>query len=177
MSKKAIKPLLESWRSQQKEVYIETQFGSFFLTLFVWADDHIILATSMADFYDMVCDLTAALSSLGLHWKTNRLEIMINPWARDHAAMVEESPGLSSHLSEYGLYDFTFKGVSLLEVLGVHCDCSGSVAAVVCHRLAKGDIHFNVRARQLCRQRVSISLRAQRYYQTVAKTVLWGSGG
>lgn len=68
--------------------------------------------------------------------------------------------------------DFPIASETIL--LGVAVDSCGSAAAIVAHRLAAAERHWQARRAQLCHRRAPLRAHVVRWYLTVAKTALWG---
>ena len=71
---------------------------------------------------------------------------------------------------------FVFKRVDLLVCLGVALDRHGSTSASLSERLAAAIKHWHARP-ELRARSIAPRKRMQRFYDTVMRTLLWGSGG
>ena len=72
-------------------ILFETPYGSARIVLLVWADDLIILAPTVEQFYEIICDLTLAFMALDLRWKLSKLEVLANEQARELQGVLDTS--------------------------------------------------------------------------------------
>ena len=103
-------------------------------------------------------------------WKTAESQFIVNEWVVLAEKIVEgELPKMYTGglevLRSQSLIDF---GVLVLP--------DGESDPVVSHRISAGSKHWGARRKQLRNRSSPLELRLWRYYCTVMKTIVWGSG-
>eukprot|EP00933_Yihiella_yeosuensis_P028749 TRINITY_DN2257_c0_g1_i1.p1 TRINITY_DN2257_c0_g1~~TRINITY_DN2257_c0_g1_i1.p1 ORF type:complete len:740 (-),score=46.39 TRINITY_DN2257_c0_g1_i1:86-2305(-) len=137
----------------------------------VWADDVYLLSTSWEMSRKMLTELTAALHRKHLKWKPSSLQILANP-----ATM--SLPGYAATLDlNVDGFSYSWQVVDTLIALGIALDYRGSTETSMTHRITLARQHFRDRRSQFLVKHVALRLRAQRFYATVCRTLLWGAGG
>ena len=89
--------------------------------------DLIILAKREVEFYLIVCDLTLTLTSLDLKWNLLKLEVLSNHWGRTTVGCLDSIMDINIPLASDGLYEDQSTGGETMTVLGVACDCGGTL--------------------------------------------------
>ena len=160
--------LIEKWRNESKGLKIWDCFCEF--TLVVWADHLHVFAHSLNHLQDQIYDVIEWLDSLKLTAKPSSLQVLMNK----HAKPKGEPQTLRTR--NLGTSD-TFQLVDKLLVLGIMVDDVGSSACAFEQRLAAGQALWHANRRWLYNQKVLLAKRMFKFYFTIARSILWGSGG
>ena len=162
------------------------RFGDALLLVLCWADDFTLVASSIPQLRTMLVELAKEMYEHGIQFKESKCNWFANTaaWEKldtstfsmrvDIDAKLGAKVGWSSPISHVGVH---FKPVLSLEVLGACLTPEADAEKSITFALSRGHGHWIMQRKQLCRRRVKLSARIQRYYKTVGLTVLHGLEG
>ncbi|CAE8629740.1 unnamed protein product [Polarella glacialis] len=159
----ALAPVLELWDNAGFGFYLSEL--EITVTHVIWADNVYVIGTSKQMIVDMLAMASMAMRPWGLFWKPSSLSCLANAKAQSMDGRSEmQVPSLDPSTPV-----LTCPVVAELLVLGVCLDRAGNSQCSVRHRLAA--------ASQLCCRSAPLRSRIERFYCTVVRTLLYGSGG
>ena len=162
-----LRDLVSSWQDRG----LVFQAGGACLNLLLWADDGVMFASSREDLQTKFEELVSTLESAFLGLKPN------DPGKRDNLAWMTSNASFSPDVpivSSNGVY--SAPKTDHFVHLGSYIDSMNDVKASVSHRIREAWKHWHSRKEQLCRRRVPLRSRIQRWYQTIGKTLCYGMG-
>jgi hypothetical protein len=158
-----LKDQVQEWEEKNLVWSLETE-GEFLprLNILAWADDLLIFANSREELDTKLGNLLEVLRDHRLDVKQDSLEwtCTFNQHHHDKGDLVV--PHRRGH-----------KG---LNILGVWIDPGNDNSTMWMHRLKEAHLSWLGLKAQLCRRRVPLRKRIQRWQCTVGKTLLWGCG-
>jgi hypothetical protein len=160
----ALKQTMASWRTRK----MEWHFEKVALSIAIWADDIVVYAASFEHLKLKLQDLLDALCDFCLDFKDEGL-----CWSCDSSFPVDLPPIKLRHRKKVEIVIPFAKEVVLL---GTAFDQAGTAYCSLRFRLKQAWQHWHERRAQLCRRRVPYKARVQRFFATVAKTLLFGAG-
>ena len=132
-----------------------------------WADDVYLFANNVEDCKRMFQILSAKICLLDLKWKPDSLEILIN-FSENKCETLAWNTDIGIHM---------IRGVPKMNIPGTMIDRTGSYRASMDHRAS---LMFAVWAKTkeyFCSRRVPLIMRVRKFYETLGRGFLFGSGG
>ena len=143
------------------------------ITHTIWADNIYLFGSSITMIESMLDTLRQTLYKWKLLWKPSSLACLPNAAAR----VQNDRSGLILQAVTGQYEQLRCPVVSEIIALGVCLDDSGSAGCSVRYRLSMASKHWQARRKQLCCKKAPLRARIARFYQTVVRTLLYGSGG
>jgi hypothetical protein len=165
-----LKDQVQEWEEKDLVWSLQTQGDlSPRLNILAWADDLLVFANSRRELETKLGNLLEVLRDHRLDVKQNSLEWACTFNQHHHDKGDLEIP------HRRGQVKFVFRPKGL-NILGVWIDPGNDNSTMWKHRLTEAHLSWLGLKAQLCRRRVPLRKRIQRWQSTVGKTLLWGCG-
>jgi hypothetical protein len=160
----ALRKLVPSWVARG----FGYRRGSLSLLILVWADDFTLVAASASQLRTMLGEFHAWLQAHGIQLKESKCK-----WMASEAALQQQGETEGA----MNIEGVEFTRVDSMEVLGSSLTPSADSLSSIRFCIRRAWHHWFQRRSQLCRRRVPLLKRIERYLSTVGLTLLYGTEG